>query len=65
MHTVGAIAESPANRTHVTLVGTGVLDGPPPLRHKRTAPDCTVQYDYIQVVQEDCIQFCSIIKAEK
>lgn len=26
---------------------------------------CTVQYDYIQVVQEDSIQFCSIIKAEK
>ena len=31
----------------------------------RTVGDCTVQYDYIQVVQDDCIQFCDIIKAEK
>ena len=31
----------------------------------RTVGDCTVQYDYIQVVQDDCIQFCDIIKARK
>ena len=31
----------------------------------RTVEDCTVQYDYIQVVQDDCIQFCDIIKARK
>ena len=33
------------------LVGTGVL--------------CTVQYDSIQVVQDDCIQFCDILKGVK
>ena len=30
----------------------------------RGVEDCTVQYDYIQVVQQDCIQFCDIIKAK-
>ncbi len=59
-------------------VGTGVPDGPKaivfcfltavekryPLIY-RTVEDCTVQYDSIQVVQDDCIQFCDIIKAEK
>ncbi len=31
----------------------------------RGVEDCTVQYDSIQVVQDDCIQFCDIIKARK
>ena len=28
------------------------------------AEGCTVQYDYKQVVQDDCIQFCDIIKGK-
>ncbi len=31
----------------------------------RVVEGCTVQYDCIQVVQDDCIQFCDIIKARK
>ena len=53
------------------IVGTGVLDGPSPthrgllsdLCYSRTVEDCIVQYDSIQVVQDDGIQFCGIIKA--
>ena len=33
------------------------------LRLQRVVEDCTVQYDSIQGVQYDCIQFCDKIKA--
>ena len=34
-------------------------------KESRVGEKCTVQYDSIQVVQDDCIQFCDIIKAGK